>query len=231
MLAACSGADARRAQEILAQAQIAQAKVGSASYDVRMVMSLGDQRFTILMTGGGYLKGPRAGDQHLSMTAEGLPVPFQAELVTSRGRGYLRMNGAWQSFPVPAQARGADSSWAGTVGDLTRYVKDVDVREHSVVAGVSGTTVVGVLDTAGLLRAASQLSTFSQAAGTSSLGLDELAKHASDTRVVLFVAAKSHLVRSAVISFDFEAEGRKLKVDLYYSLRKVNRPVTIPSPY
>src|SRR5215218_1195973 len=74
VVSACSGADAKRPRELLAQTNAAQAKVRSASYDVRVVVSAESQRYTMLMNGGGYFKGRRAGDRFLIMRGEGLPV-------------------------------------------------------------------------------------------------------------------------------------------------------------
>src|SRR2546423_2068576 len=140
LLAACSGADAQRASDLLVTAQAAQAKVASATYDVRVSVTQGVQSFTLLMNGGGYVKGPRAGEQFLSMRVEGLPVPLSYEFVARTGRGYVRANGAWQSFALPAGSAGAQSSnWTGTVGQLARYVKSVDVSDSTIVAGETGT--------------------------------------------------------------------------------------------
>lgn len=227
LLAACSGADAQRATQLLATAQAAQAKVVSATYDTRVIVTQGKQNFTVLMNGGGYLKGPRAGDQFMSIRAEGLPVPLQFELVSLNGRGVVRANGRSQSFPIPSGSAGAQSSnWTGILGDLTKYVKSVDVSEQTVVGGVAGTTVTGVIDTAGLVKAAAGLSTFSRAAGAPSV--DELTKHFGDTRAILFISARTHLIRTAVINVDVKAGGQSTKLQVFYTLRNVNRPVAIP---
>lgn len=226
VVSACSGADAKRAQDLLAQANAAQAKVVSASYDVRVVVSAGSQRYTMLMNGGGYLKGPRAGDQHMSMRGEGLPVPMLFEMTSVRGRGTVRVNGRTQSFPMPAgTARSQD--WTAIVGDLTKHVKSVDVRENSVVAGKSGTTVAGVIDTAGLARAAAGMSMLSQSTGAGAL--DEMTKNVGDMRVVLFIADRTRLIQSAAITLELKGSGQKAKVEMFYSLRGVNRPVAFPS--
>jgi hypothetical protein len=230
ILSACSGADAKRATELLANAQAAQAKVVSASYDVRVVVSQGDRRYTLVMTGGGYLKGPRAGDQFMSMRGEGLPVPLNFELVSVGGRAVVRANGRSQSFPLPSGTTGAQTSnWTAMVGDLARYVKSVDVRENSVVAGQKGTTVSGVVDTAGLVKAAAGMSMFSQFAGAGASALDEMTKSLGDTRVVLFISDRTHLIRTAAITLELKAAGEKARVQVFYGLRGVNRPVSIPA--
>jgi hypothetical protein len=232
VVSACSGADAERASELLASAQAAQAKVVSASYDVRVVVSAGDQRYTLLMNGGGYFKGPRAGDQFMSMRGEGLPVPMNFELVSVGGRSVVRVNGRLQSFPLPAGTTGAETSnWTGIVGELARYVKSVDVREDSVVAGKRGAMVSGVIDTSGLVKAAAGMSVFSRAAGAGSPAFDEMVKTLGDTRVVLFVSERTHLIQSAAITLELKGAGQGAKVEVLYGLRGVNRPVAIPSSY
>lgn len=226
VVSACSGADAKRAQDLLAQANAAQAKVVSASYDVRVVVSAGSQRYTMLMNGGGYLKGPRAGDQHMSMRGEGLPVPMLFEMTSVRGRGTVRVNGRTQSFPMPAgTARSQD--WTAIVGDLTKHVKSVDVRENQVVAGKRGSTVSGVIDTAGLIKAAAGMTMLSQATGAGAV--NEMTKNFGDMRVVLFIADRTHLIRSAALTLELKGSGQKAKVEMFYSLRGVNRPVAIPA--
>jgi outer membrane lipoprotein-sorting protein len=223
VISACSGADAKRAKELLAQANAAQAKVVSASYDVRVVVSAGSQRYTMLMNGGGYFKGPRAGDQFLTMRGEGLPGATNFQLVSKGGRAIVSVNGSTQSFPMPPESA-KSQDWTAIVGDLTKHVKSVDVRENSVVAGKRGTTVAGTIDTAGLVRAAAGLSMpFGDGA------LDEMTKHVGDMRIVLFIEDRTRLIQSAAITLELKGSGQKAKVEMFYSLRGVNRPVDFPS--
>lgn len=53
----------------------------------------------------------------------------------------------------------------------------------------------------------------------------ELAEHLSDVRVALFVAQRSGLIRSAVISLGIEAEGKEAELQLTYRLDSVNRAI------
>jgi hypothetical protein len=232
VVSACSGAEAGRAKELLAEANAAQAKVVSASYDVRVVVSAGAQRYAMSMNGGGYFKGRRAGDQFMTMRGEGLPVPMDFVLVSKGGRAVVRVNGRTQSFPMPATGVGSNASnWTAIVGELTKYVKSVDVRENSIIAGTRGTTVSGVIDTAGLVKAAAGMSVFSQVAGAGSAAFDEMTKNLGDTRVVLFIAKRTHLIRSAAITLELKGAAEGAKAEFFYSLRRVNRPVAIPSLY
>jgi hypothetical protein len=230
VVSACSGADAKQAKELLSQANAAQSKVVSASYDVRVVVSAGDQRYTLLMNGGGYFKGARAGDQFMTMRGERLPVPLSFELVSVGGRAVIRSNGRSQSFPAPAGRTAAQTpSWTAIVDNLARYVKSVDVRENSVVGGRHGTTVSGVIDTEGLVKAAAGMSIFSKAAGAGTPAFDEMTKTLGDTRVVLFIADKTHLIRTAAITLELKGVGKGAKVEVFYSVRGVNRPVAFPA--
>jgi hypothetical protein len=47
----------------LKRAEAAQARLASATYEVTMNVSFDGQRFSLVMNGGAYLKGRRAGDQ------------------------------------------------------------------------------------------------------------------------------------------------------------------------
>ena len=226
LLAACSGADAQRATQLLSEVQAAQTRVVSATYDVRMTISEGSQSFTLSMSGGGYLKGRRAGDAYLSVSAEGLPVPLKYDMVASGGRGYVRMNGAWQSFPLPPGSKDDSANWTAMLGTLAQNVKSVDVRDGQVVAGETGTMIAGVVDTPGLVRGMAGLSSFAQVA--KSPVLDEVAKHVGDMRVVLFISARTHLIKTGVINLELNADGKTIKLQTLYTLRSVNRPVSIP---
>jgi hypothetical protein len=104
-------------------------------------------------------------------------------------------------------------------------VKRVQVREGRVVNGEPGATVSGVIDTEGLIKAASKLQSFSRVAGQATPDMSELAEHVSDTRAALFVSRRTGLIRSAVIGFAVEAEGKNLQIDLTYRLKGVNRPI------
>ena len=229
LLSACSGADAQRATELIAESHAAQAAVRSATYDARVSVSQSGKTYTFVMTGGGYLRGPRAGDQILSMQGEGFPVAVNMSLAITRGRAFVRANGAWQSIGPAGQMTDTSSNWAGLAGQLTRYVKDVDVRENQVVAGERGTMVAGVVDTAGALEALSGLDAFSRGTGGASPVFDEIRKRLSDMRVVLFISSRTHLVRTMVINLDVKLDDGTAKLQMLYSLRSVNQPVSIPN--
>lgn len=226
-LLACSGEQGERAQQLLTRAQAAQAQLTSATYEARMNVSMDGQRFGLVMDGGAYLKGTRAGDQILSLRAEGIPGvgAVQMQMVV-RGRvAMMSMNGQRFSIPLPA-SKTQQYDWSSTMLDLARYVKRVKVRESRVVNGERGATISGVIDTEGLLKAVSKrLETFTQAAGPAAPDVGELAEHLGDIRAAVFVAGRTGLIRSAVISLGIDAEGKKADIEFTYRLSSTNKAV------
>ncbi|HEV2712933.1 MAG TPA: hypothetical protein VGU26_07535 [Gaiellaceae bacterium] len=223
-LSACSGEQGERAQQLLTGAQTAQGKLHSATFQARIAFAMDGQRFSLVIDGGGYLKGPRAGDAVFSMHTEGVPGGgrFDLQAVARRGRVSMSMNG--QRFTLPAtsastgQAQALD--WSGTVLDVARYVKNVRVREGRVVNGERGATIAGVIDTKKLLQAISKLDTFARAAK-----IDDFGGKVGDIHAAVFVGERSGLIRSAVVTMSIEAEDKKADLELTYRLTSTNRAV------
>jgi hypothetical protein len=226
VLVGCSGEQGERAQQLLTRAQAAQARLTSMSYEMRMTFGIEGQSVSLVMDGGGYLKGRKAGDQVMSMRLDGVPGlgAMNANMVLRGGRLTMNLNGQQTSLTVPASAK-QRYDWSSTMLDLARYVKRVQVREGRVVNGEPGATVSGVIDTEGLIKAASKLQSFSQVAGQSAPDMSELAEHVSDTRAALFVSSRTGLIRSAIVGLAVEAEGKELKMDLTYRLKTVNQAI------
>jgi hypothetical protein len=226
VLVACSGEQGERAQQLLTRAQAAQARLTSMSYEMRMTFGIEGQSVSLVMDGGGYLKGRKAGDQVMSMRLDGVPGlgAMNANMVLRGGRLTMNLNGQQTSLTVPGSAK-QQYDWSSTMLDLARYVKRVQVREGRVVNGEPGATVSGVIDTEGLIKAASKLQSFSQVAGQSAPDMSELAEHVSDTRAALFVSSRTGLIRSAIVGLAVEAEGKELKMDLTYRLKSVNQAI------
>lgn len=220
-LSACSGDEGERAQQLLARAEAAQARLSSATYEARMTFTMDGQKMSLVMDGGGYFKGRRAGDQLLTMHTEGVPTlgAINMQMLVRGGRATMTMNGRRFSLPVPATAK-QQYDWSSTMLDLTRYVKDVSVREERVVNGELGATIAGVIDTEAIVKAASKLDAFAQAAN-----LDKLAGNLGDINAAVFVAQRTGLIRSAVLGMSMEAEGKKADIELTYRLKSTNRAV------
>lgn len=224
-LTACSGEDGQRAQRLLSRAQTAQAQLVSAGYEVRMTFSVDGRQFGLVMDGGAYMKGARAGDQLLTMRTENVPgVGLNMRMLLRRGTLTMSINGRNTTIAVPQSAR-QQYDWSGAMIDLARYVKHVKVREGRVVNGERGVTVAGVIDTEGLLKAATRLAGFSRAAGPAAPDMGELAEAMDDTRIAAFIATRTGLIRSAVITLGMESDGKKADVELTYRLKSVNRAI------
>lgn len=223
-VSACSGEHGARAQELLNRAQAAQARLRSATFQARVAFSMDSKRFALVMDGGAYLKGRRAGDAVVSMRTEGVPGAGQLNLhmVAREGRLSMTMNG--QRFSLPASgttthgARALD--WSGTVLDVAHYVKNVRVREGRVVNGERGATIAGVLDTKGLLKAIARLDAFARAAN-----IDDLDGKVGDIHAAVFIGERSGLIRSAVVTMPVKADGNRADVELTYRLTSTNREV------
>jgi hypothetical protein len=185
-----------------------------------MTFEMDGQKMSLVMDGGGYLKGRRAGDQLLTMRTDGVPAlgAVNMQLVVRRGHASMNLNGRRFSMPLPATAR-RQYDWSSTMLDLARYVKEVNVREGRVVNGEAGATIAGVLDTVSMVKAAS-LDVVAQAAN-----LGDMASNLGDMRVAVFVAQRSGLIRSAVLGMSIEAEGKKADIELTYRLKSTNKGV------
>lgn len=225
VLAACSGEQGERAEELLTRAQAAQARLTSATFDARVSFSLDRQTFGLVLDGGGYLNGRRAGDAIFTMRTEGVPsgANVDVEAVVRGGRVAMSVNGRRFSMPAPATAQ-RQFDWSKTMLDLARYVKEVRVHEGRVVNGEPGATITGVIDTEKLLRALAGLEPLAEAAGQATPDLDDLLD-VGDIRAAVFVAERTGLIRSAVVSLTVEADGKKAKVDFTYRLKATNTTV------
>jgi hypothetical protein len=220
-LTACSGEQGERAQQLLARAEAAQAGLTSATYEARMTFELDGRTMSLVMDGGGYFKGRRAGDQLLTLRTDGLPAAgaVDVQLLVRGGRASMSVNGRRFSMPLPANQK-QQYDWSSTMLDLARFVKDVRVRENRVANGEAGATIAGVIDTEAMVEAMSKLDGVAQAAR-----LDQLGGNLGDIRAAVFVAQRTGLIRSALIGMSMEAEGKKADVTLSYRLKSTNKAV------
>lgn len=223
-LAACSGEQGERAEQLLTRAQAAQSRLSSATFEARMNFTIDGQVFGLVVDGGGYMKGPRAGDGIFAMHTEDVPgVNFNLEGVVRHGQVSMNVNGRRFSMPAPASAK-QQFDWSGTMLDLAGYVKQVRVHEGRVAHGEFGSTITGVIDTEELLEALAGLQPLARAAGRSAPGLGDLA-NIGDIRAAVFVAERTGLIRSAVISLTMKAKGKTAKIDFTYRLKSTNTKI------
>jgi hypothetical protein len=228
VLAGCAGgADASRAQELLLQAEAAQARLSSVAYTGRTSFSVAGQRFGFDFGGEAVLKGAAAGDQWMQLRSESVPGLGSLDMsVVKRGsRVTFRSQGQTQELPVPAGLETSDGPW-GSLGttELSSCVERVDVAEGRNVNGEPATRIAGVVDTACAFQAVNRVASLGQAGAD----LDELREHVGDARATFFVSDRSQLLIAGVISLEMEAEDQKMTFEVSYRLTGINEPVRFP---
>lgn len=222
VLAGCAGVDGQKAQDLLLQADAAQKALTSEQFSMRITMNAGGQEVALQLAGGGYLKGAQAGDVYMTMTGKSpdgksldATVVKRGDLVTVHLNGQTRMLSAAQA---QQQLGGQLSSMLNGGGfNFAQYVKSVKVSSTTLPGGEAADQIVGVLDTEG---AASSLG--------KGLGLGNLG-HLGDTRAVLTISRKTHLVTSALIDMSMDFLGKKMTISLTYGLTGANVPITFPA--
>jgi hypothetical protein len=216
----CSGPDARRAQELLAQSNAAFAQVDSFRFSARIWTSGAPQDFTMMMRGGGYLRGKRAGDFYLTGSVEGMAELGEFAVLARGGTAYTKTNGTWVQTPLPATPDGRPEALAGF--DLAPYITDVQVDEGPLVDGEPTTKITGVIDTTALLEGA-----FSQLGEVSGGGLD-VSQVFDDTRAVLFISDVSQLPVRGLVDFGIELLGERIEMHMDFALTGFGEPVDFP---
>jgi len=220
VLAGCAGPDGQKAESLLLQADAAQQALTSEQFSMRMNMSAAGQNVAMQMAGGGYLKGAQAGDVYMVITGQtpdgksmDASVVKHGDVVTVSADGQTQTLSAAQA----QQQYGSQlQSMANGGFNFAQYVKSVKVSDTTLPNGEAADQIVGVLDTQG---AASSLG--------KDLGLGSLA-HLDDTRAVLTISRKTHLVTAALIDMSMEILGKKMTINLTYGLTGVNVPINFP---
>jgi hypothetical protein len=231
ILAGCS-ADGRAALTLLEQADAAQKQVRSATFVVRFSMTADGKAASLVLTGGAYVQGPRAGDASFRLTSEGLPQQLDLSVVERDHVLTMIVNGSETRLP-------AASSQGSTTGealasqlarlDLEQYVKSVSVEHGAPLDGVAYDKIVGVIDTgklvdgvlAGLGNLASAGSGLGLPGGTSSF--------VGETRAVLYLSETTHLLKVALLQLHFKnpagAGAKPIDLNVSYALTGVDGPV------
>ena len=154
-LSACSTAEGQRAQELLLQAQAAEAQLRTAAFDASLSFTLSGQKVEVLLEGAGSEKA-----QYVSMRASGMPgLDLDAELVVRGRTAWVGLNGDWQRTAVPegVDLGGSVSLGSAAFQELTKHVKDVRVSEQQLVGGKPVTIIAGEIDTVGLIGSLTKL--------------------------------------------------------------------------
>jgi hypothetical protein len=222
VLSACSGTDGAKAESLLQQAEQAQQNLTSERFVLKLGIDIDGRHAEVDFSGGGYVRGERAGDFYVTATGS---VPGETQtldlvVVRQGSQVRLRMNGQTQTLPVAqAQTRlGSIGSFA-TFTDLARYVKDVSVSSVDYL-GRPADKVVGTLDSGALLG---------QLGGVPSSMFSQVGVKTGDLRVVLYVPRDSHLVEAMTGDFTLSAGGRSARVGMTLGMTGIDQPVDFPS--
>lgn len=231
LAAGCYGAEGKQAQELLVQAQAAEKNLKSAAFELELNAKFDGQAVGVAVSGGGYMKGPRAGDVFLQANSSGAFDGLDFGFMAIGKHAYLKVENGWESMPIPVslqtQSRSQNIGSAAFL-ELARYVKKINVSPGGIVDGEPTTTISGTVDTAGLVEAMAKLSDVSKLAGDSAPDLSQLADQLGDTHAVIAISDRTHLVVGAVVDLSVEAQGKRFELQLIYRLRDVNKPVRFP---
>lgn len=217
---ACTGADAQKAEDLLAQSRTAEQSVRSEGFTMKATVDAGGQSAVVNAQGGMILKGTDAGDFYATMTtAMSGAAPVDVVMVKRGGSMQLRMNGVRRTVPLPA---GMQSSAAGAAGfdvnAITPYVKDVSVSTLEV-GGRTEDEVVGTLDGDALLKSLPGVSAGLLSTVGASLG---------DIKVQLFIPRDTHLVETALLDMTAHVEKQTMHMSMSYAVTSVNEPLIFP---
>lgn len=218
LAAACTGADAKQAQDLLAQSQVAAQSVRSEGFTMQVTLTGAGESAAVDMQGGMLLKGARAGDFYATMTTSAAPgaAPVDAVMVKRGPLVQMHTNGVTRTFPFPAGSKQAAAGF--DLNAITPYVKDVTVSPVDV-NGQTEDKVVGTIDGDALLKSLPGVSTGVLANLGASLG---------EIKVSLFIPRDSHLVETALLDMNMHVAKQTMHVAMSYGVASVNKPLTFP---
>ena len=218
VLAACTGADAQKAQDLLTQSQVAAKSVRSEGFTMRMTMDSGASSVVVDVLGGMVLKGAGAGDYYATVNG-GLSgaSPMNLVMVKRGSVVQLRLNGETHAVTLPTGVKPAAAA-GFDLNAITPYVKDVEVSTINV-NGRAEDDVTGTIDGNALLQ---------NLPGVSTGLLSKLGGSLSDIKVSLFIPQDSHLVETALIDMTMHVAKQSLHMNLSYAVTSVNQPLTFP---
>jgi hypothetical protein len=224
LLTGCSTEEGLRAQELLQQAETAQAQLRSSTFDGSMSISAEGMKIALAFKGATSPEG-----EWVSMRSSGVPgADMTMEVLNRKGRVSMNSGSGWKAVPGGAAAApGSNGTMsADAFQQLGRYVKGVRVSEHQLIGGKPVTTIAGEIDTQGMLEAFAKLSSFApDGFDLADAGLD-----LGDIEAVLTIDERTGLLDTALIGFTMSAEGKSVEIELRYRLAGANQPVQLPSP-
>jgi hypothetical protein len=223
LLTGCSTEEGRRAQELLKQAETAQAQLRTSTFDGSMSISFDGATIGMQFHGATSPQG-----EWFSLQTSGVPGGGDMAMQVLNRNGHVTVNtgGGWQAAPAGAAGSNGTMS-AEAFQQLAQYVTDVRVNEHQLIGGKPVTTIAGEIDTQGMLEAALKLGSLAPSGGfdVSDAGIDF-----GDIHAVLTIDERTKLLDTAFVSFSMSAEGKSAKIELRYRLASANQPVKLPQP-
>lgn len=227
LLTGCSTEEGLRAQALLQQAEVAQQALVSSTFEGGVSVAFGGQVMSMQFSGATSKDG-----EWVSIRSDGIPGggDFSMQLLMRGGRAWTNLDGTWQPGTAPTGLGSSGTMSAAAFQQLARYVKDVRVAEHQLVAGKLVTTIGGEIDTKGMIQAFTKLGTVAGDLEGLSLDFSALGIDFGDIEAVLTIDERTRLLDSAFISFAVDAEGERVEFELRYRLTSANEPVQLPSP-
>jgi hypothetical protein len=219
VLAACTGADAQKAQDLLAQSRAAQQSVRSENFNLNVTIDAAGKSVQLGATGGAVLKGVGAGDFYAVMNTS-LPNEAPTNIVmVKRGQSFtMTTNGVTRTVPMPANFK-ASAPTGFDPNSLTQYVKDVSVSTVNV-NGETEDEIVGTIDGDALL------SNFS---GAYKGLLKGFGASVGDIKVTMLFSHDTHLMETALVDMTMHIAKQSMHMSLSYAVTSVNKPVNFPS--
>lgn len=224
LLAGCSTEEGMRAQELLQQAEAAQAQLRSSTFDGSVSIAAEGMDMSLDFTGA---TSPRG--EWVSMRTRGVPGGGETamQVLNRNGRVWMNTGSGWNAVGAGA-AGGSRSTFSGDAfQQLARHVRDVRVTEHQPIEGRPKTTIAGEIDTQGLLQAAAKLRPF---APQGSFDLSDAGLELGDIHAVLTIDEGTRLLDGAFVTFSMTVQGKTVEIELRYRLARANEPVTLPDP-
>ncbi len=222
VLTGCTGAQAKRAESLLLEAQQAQKQVSSESFVMKFGIQADQVSGEFDMQGGTYFRGPHRGDFYMTMSGQGFPGSTAMDMRMARRGSLVTVHafGKTESMSVPAAQSQLGSKFAdmSQMLDFAQYVKSVSVDETDL-SGRPADRIVGTIDMQRLL---------SSFGGVASSALSSGGVHLGDARVVLFVPRDTHLVEVMLADITINAHGQSARMHMSLALTGVNRPLSFP---
>ena len=218
-LAACTGADAQKAEDLLAQSRAAQQSVRSENFNMNVTIDAAGKSVQLGATGGAVLKGVGAGNFYAVMNTT-LPNEAPTNIVmVKRGQSFtMTTNGVTRTVPMPANFK-ATAPTGFDPNSLTQYVKDVSVSTVNV-NGESEDEIVGTIDGDALL---------SNLGGAYKGLLKGFGASVGDIKVTMLFSSDTHLLETALVDMTMHIAKQSMHMSLSYAVTSVNKPVTFPS--